>query len=217
MTFDENEPTLAQSESDFVTLAQTAAMPVYGLPDTLFGAQLSHFGWAGAIIHPETFSLDFLLTGVQPEVSSSIPPSFFVESKIRAYRGSKWTPQRLLSPFLSDAHTAYIPHHLSEQEVAQFEPAQIIEQQLTIAGRPFSGGMVFWLSPFPLAIFALVHVGKPSEGRIVGKIFGLSLSEARTALEHLVVVNQRLDLLHQYEDEMKRLAETSGRSLAQEK
>jgi hypothetical protein len=94
----------------------------------------------------------------------------------------------------------FLPDLISELESSE---AQTVFRQFVIDGEEFTGKILYWPHAHPLCGF---HLERPvGEGKLhvlSGHAFGLELADLIPLLEGMLVINERLDLITQYEAEL---------------
>ena len=101
------------------------------------------------------------------------------------------------------------------QEIAE-SGAQGIARRFVIDGKEFEGQLLYWPHKYPLCAFRLEHRESPElVYRLEGAAYGITLEQLEGLLEGLVAVNERPELIAQYQsehDEHRRALEQRMRS-----
>lgn len=177
-------------------------MPVYGLADHPLGlTACSGMQWEQSEKEPAnntvtSIEFRFLLPFPRSQSNNFKTGNFTIRSLIPK---EPWDLKDILA---SDAHLVFRAYDLNAKERAQAGNPQIIEQDFLIADLLFSGGLVHWVPP-ELTMYTLQHEGTNLASRITGTAFRLSLAEVTSLLEQLITVNDRPDLLTQYQAECR--------------
>jgi hypothetical protein len=80
--------------------------------------------------------------------------------------------------------------------------AQVIARRFVIDGNEFDGQLLYWPHRYPLCSFRLEHQAGPNLAyRLEGATYGITLEQVEELLEGLVTVNDRPDLIAQYQAE----------------
>jgi hypothetical protein len=176
-------------------LISRAEFPVYGLIDRPFSLSLYSLSVWG-------FSNDFQLRIIGFVFSNS--PYATVE--IRASHARWYDPS--IDWQVLDRDSALHPntnlfkrYHFSEEEQLQAGEPSTWMGEITIEGVPFTGEFRYWLDPYRLQLFYL----KSDETILDGNAHGLSFEELFSLLKGLEALNERNDVLIQYQDEMNKL------------
>jgi hypothetical protein len=116
---------------------------------------------------------------------------------VRALLGSPQAQSLCLQTF--NMMQSYAPDRLNAIAAA---PVAVHQHPLMIAGKEFTGPLLGWGGPYPLVAFALDHpeVG-PVALRLEGAAYGIPLVDLLAVLEAFVVINDRPDLVAQYQQD----------------
>lgn len=199
----------ARGPTRITQIIQSAPMPVYGLSGQPLGlTACSGIQWEQSAKDQANNTVSsvefrFVLPFSRSKSNNFRTGNFTIRSTAPEEPWLMGNPTDILREFSSDPNLAFKDYGWRPKERAQARSPQIVEQQFIIADLPFSGAIAYWSQPHQLAVYALTHEGTTLGGRITGKAFRLSLPELRSLLEQLVIVNDRPELLAQYEAECK--------------
>jgi hypothetical protein len=185
-----------------------ASFPVYGLADhplDLFvsshGLGISHLG---NLMH-------ICLVFTSPRYSNTHPYNLSTpQSKnfeVLSIDAAAQLPEREHMVFDLDGHVFadytkafFQAHHCSEKEQKQAGDLRIWEGVLSLTRTSFTGKVLYWESPLQISTFFL----KSEETILMGGAFGPSYEELVQLLEGLLVINDRDDLLRQYQNDFEK-------------
>lgn len=90
-------------------------------------------------------------------------------------------------------------YHLEKEDQGQINFPSVWEGELSIAQQTFSGEIRYWSQPYKVSSFSLREKG--TDTSLEGSASGLSFEELLQVFSKLEVVNQREDVLLQYQNE----------------
>ena len=189
--------------SDHVDLYRRLFFDESGMPNISKAVQAASFSCYGLSGNP------FSLRVCHASFPISLPDAqirrvtFSYATPTADQRRSKFEVSSL--PAQSGQFVGWEPHPLScelllyglEAEEATFASPQEIQDKVVISDTPFSLQMRLWEQPHQLAQFYLER----GETTLFGRTFALSLYEIAYLLKHLAKLNDRAQLLEQYQAE----------------
>ncbi len=184
-----------QGQVSIPKLIQAATMPIYGVIGSPFGLTVRSFNWGHAGYRLVSVGFTFALP-----TFADARASFSITSFDSRERSIAWEPvDSSGNPLINENARLFESYHLNSEERAAAGSPQLVENDFTIAGVLFSGELRYWSQPYPLFGFFLKH----EEAILVGSAFGLSQQDVMQLLEQLIILNNRAELLAQYQTELE--------------
>jgi hypothetical protein len=192
-----------QSRLGLQELAQQITFSVYGLTGNPFRLQLSSIGKAseggnsGGQQRLTAVTLGFL---AERDTGHAIV--VHLHSHNGHHEKTRTNIMRVLQlpshhPASMDYRTLRI-FRFDEEQKQRLQQPTVVTEQIIVAEQPFSTEIHYWGNPPQPAWFLLVN----QDDIIAGQLLGLSLSELHLLLHNLSPINNRQDIINQYQREL---------------
>jgi len=174
-----------------IKVINAAPMPVYSFSDQFFSLRLHGYTWSH--VNGRINSIGF----TYGDSASSLKPGMFTVTSFDPLdRSIAWSQEDFQVASLVDTDNKLFQHfHFSGEKRQEAGNPQILENTFTVGDNLFSGEIRYWSEPYQIAGFFL----KQEKVILTGSAFGLTQSEILQLLEKLIIINDRTELLIQYE------------------
>lgn len=173
-----------------IQLVPAAPMPIYGLSGNPLGLTVCSFLWGYTGHELNRVGLTFVRSASRQTQSNFTITSFDAQLVRIKEADSSW--------FDRDA-AVFREYGLSAEERTEAAITEHFEKNFMISGSLFSGEIRLWSHPQKLAAFSF----EQEETLLAGSAFDLPQHELLELLDQLVPINNRPDLLAQYQAELE--------------